>query len=524
MNLAELDNCDDARIWLNADDQIYARPYHLGPAYLDRRQQAKFERVRQARLLYRGKHRTFFLFERRTQQPFKEISVNGRRMMPYFNFNLLRLISRKTSDLLFGEETEIKVADEIQQGKLNDLVERTALPEMLKDAAIVASWGGEVSIEACVHQGEVYLQPIPPDEIFPVGGMGPDRQYATYDRFQPRNVGTYDKPDWVLLITHYRVGTIERELWRVDAAGMRQSQVDVGQWAAMTGEPPLAPSERTGVPWPTITWVPNEMDEGRPASDYDGLVGLQDLVNAKQTQIANILQQHSDPWMVFPIEMADEEGNIKAEYKAFFARDPQNRPGYVTFDGQLDSAMKDRSHAVSALLITAEMSPVLLGLEEGAAPEAFKTLRLRANNSLAMAGRKAKTWKSAIRLMIETAQALEHALPGTRYDRGSIAVTPRDGIPVDELEQAQTLSLLKSASLLSTERGVSLLVPDPAGQEKEVSLIKDEAAADAAAAMPTIFGEPSGGGGGAGKEGPGANKAASGDLSQGSDGSAAYGA
>lgn len=472
-------------VWGTADE-VYGRTAGRYPSFLPQRTQAQFERVRQARLLYRGRHYQYFVTEQRTQHDLKEMSVNGRTIRPYYALNVLGLISSKTADLLFGEDAEVKADDELQQAKIAELAERASLAELFKDAAVMASWGGQVYLESCVHQGQVYVQAIAADEVAPVGTIGPDRQYRAYVRYLLRDVGPKDKPRIVLLETYYEAGIIRRELWDTDG-GQKTKKLDIAQWAALTNEATIVDQESTGVPWPTITWVPNELEEGEAVSDYDGLIGLQDLVNAKQTQIANVLAQHSDPAMAFPADLFDQEGNIRMKYKVFPMGADGKIPAYITWEGQLDAAMKDRSFALSSLLITAEMSPALLGLKEGAAPDAYKKLRLEASNALSMAARKAKTWRSAIRLAIDTAQALDQSIPGNRYDRGPIGVNLRDGIPVDEKEQAETMSLLAGGKpLASRKRLVSILVPEAAAAEAELAEIERDDAAQAAANTPTV--------------------------------------
>ncbi len=215
------------------------------------------------------------------------------------------------------------------------------------------------------------------------------------------------------------------------------------------------------------------------------MIDLQDMVNAKNTQIARVLLKHSDPKMVFPEEAFDENGNIRSDFEAFPFSDPEKIPKYITWDAELTVAVEDRKFALAQLLVRAETSGVLLGMDEGAAPVSYATLRLRATNSLTKARRKAAYWKQGIRRMIGVAQALEQTLPGVRYDLSDnpLGVEPRDGIPVDELDQATTLSTLRGCQLMSIEGGLEKLYGDPAAVAKELARIKDEQAQ----LMPSAF-------------------------------------
>jgi hypothetical protein len=222
-------------------------------------------------------------------------------------------------------------------------------------------------------------------------------------------------------------------------------------------------------------------------SDYDGAIDLQDALNAKNSQVGRVLLKHSDPKMVFPEEAFDEQGNIRSDYEAFAFTDPEKIPKYITWNAELAAAMQDRAFILNQLLVRAETSPVLLGLKEGAAPDAYKKVRLESFNSLTKAARKAVYWKAGIKRAVSVAQDLENTLPGMRYDRQPIGVELRDGIPQDVLEQAQRIALLVPVHAMSQRRAVEEQLQDPAAVEKELADLKDEAAA---AAPSIVMGEP----------------------------------
>jgi hypothetical protein len=407
--------------------------------------------------------------------------------------DVLGLISLKTADLLFGQEPKLAVDDEVLQAKVEALAKRTLLYPLLYGCAVDASYEAECFLEACVHQGKVYLKQLPADEMFPQGELQPDLQYTAYVRYSLRDVGTKEAPILLLLETHYLAGSIERRLWQLDRDGRKQNEIGLEAWVKPVGGPvppgvqvPQA-RQATGLDRCTVTWIPNMLARGRAVSDYDGAIDLQDALNAKNSQVARVLLKHSDPKMAFPAAAFDEKGNIRSDYDAFPFREPGEIPQYITWEAQLDAAMKDRAFVLNNLLVTTETSPVLLGLKEGAAPDAYKKVRLESFNSLTKAQRKAAFWKAGIARAVEVAVDLDNTIPGTRYDRYPIGVEPRDGIPVDENEQAQTIALLRPSGAMSVERAVELQIPDPAAQEKELARLAEERAA----ATPSILlGEP----------------------------------
>ena len=474
------------------------------PAFLAPHDRARLERVRQARLLIDGRHREYFLDEGRTQFDFPAVRAGGRLLPLYLTYNVLALISLKGADLLFGEEPIVRAPHRAQQAALDALAERCGLQRLLYACAVDASAEGECFLESCVHRGEVYLRQVPADEVFPAGDVGPDGQHAAYVRRRVRNAGTDDAPVVLLLEATYLPGRIERRCFQLDPQGRGRVEVPLASWSggeetrgqgdtetrgqedaetrrvgrapdgrfvSLSPGPlvPVSPLTHTGVAHNTITWIPNLLIRGRAISDYDGAIELQDALNAKNSQVGRVLLKHSDPRLAFPEELFDAEGNVRGDHDVFAFHDPQRLPRYITWNAELQHAMADRAFILNQLLVRTETSPALLGLKEGAAPEAYKKVRLESFNSLAKAARKAAFWRAGLRRALAVAQALEHTLPGVRYDRGPIGIQLRDGIPLDELDRARRLAVLRGAGLISVERALEEELQDPAAVEKELS-------------------------------------------------------
>jgi hypothetical protein len=454
-------------------------------AFLSREQQARLERIRQARLLFDGQHKQYYLDEDRTQFTWPAAQVNSMMVQPFITLNLLRLISFKGADLLFGDEPLLRVEDVYQQAFLSDLADRSSLHQLFYAKALDCSYEGEAFIEAVLCQGQPYLKEMDAAEVFPVGGIGPDKQYHRYDRYRMKNVGTEVSPIMLLLKEIYLPGRIERHVYQLDDKGKIMREVTIESWPMDDGSPPLEPLTLTGIAMNTITWIPNQLVRGQPISDYDGAIELQDELNAKQTQIARVLAIHANPKMAFPRNAADPQGRIPAGYEVSFFDDPANIPKYLTWAGsELEWAIKDRDFTRDALLMACEMSPILLGIKAaGSHAEAFKTVRVQAYNSTTKAARKAVYWTTGIRRCIGVAQALSHAA-GSRYEQGQLGVQLRDGLPVDDLDQANRLSILRAAGLMSVRGGLmELKGGDVASVDAEAAELEKENAGK----TPSIF-------------------------------------
>lgn len=263
---------------------------------------------------------------------------------------------------------------------------------------------------------------------------------------------------------------------------------------------PFAPLTRTGIAATTIVWVPNGLRRGRPVSDLDGAIDLQDAVNAKQTQIARVLAKHADPKLYVPDQGAEMFGSAYASDNLLFGDGPDGKPSHVTWTAELTAAMEDREFAVANLLVAMEMSPSLLGLKDSnAKATAYKAMKIYAMPAIKKAARKAVYWTAGLRRLLSVAQDLEQTLPGARFDRLPVGVTLRDGIPLDEIDQANAVSTYRAAGVMSVERAVTVQLDDPTAVQAELAKLEDEAR-KAAAANPFAFGPgtaaptPSGGG------------------------------
>lgn len=185
------------------------------PLWLDEQQRQRWARIRGGRMLFAGQHREFFLDEARTSFDFPEIRVQGSAKRLYCTANILRMISLKITDLCLGEKPALRVDDQKQQAEVDVLVKRSNLHQVLFDAATEASWAGEAMVQISRYRGEVYVSNVRPDELWPVGDIGPDGQHEAYVRFAAQVVDG----STLLLETRYEPGRIVRRCWEMKADG-----------------------------------------------------------------------------------------------------------------------------------------------------------------------------------------------------------------------------------------------------------------------------------------------------------------
>jgi hypothetical protein len=474
-------------IWQN--ETIAAMNIAMGgaPAYMTQAQQLRWERLRQSRMLFESRHRDYFLQQGRTQHDYPFAEVNGQIVQPYLTVNLLRLMSVKTADLLFGVKARFTAETRTQIDYLDDLARRSMLHSRLHQAVVAASWSGGAYLEAVMYGGESFITVPEPDEIYPVGQCRPDGQYERYVRFATQNIGTSEKPLIVLLESTYEPGAIERRLWQLNDKGARERELQLQNWPEFAAAPKPA-RELLGTNDNAITFLPNEVGGRIELSDYDGLVSLQDTINAKFMQVARVIAKHADPILSAPEWAGRSDGNLSARAKVFFRRSKDDAPEYHVWDANMEAAIRDRAAAVNVFGVVAEFSPALLGMKEGATPESARKLKLDLTNTLAKVGRKALVLEMPVATAIEKAQRLDQTSALRRsYPVGPIGTEYRDGLPVDELDEATIISTLTGGKpTMSIESAVERRVEDPDAVATELSRLERERAA----AVPSVlFGE-----------------------------------
>ncbi|HEX8342214.1 MAG TPA: phage portal protein [Tepidisphaeraceae bacterium] len=446
---------------------------------------ARVERIRQNRLLFRGRHREYFVGESRTQFPVATLMVDGKERGVYVPYNLLGLITRKGADLLFGEHPSITSEDPAVAAAAEAVDRRSNLRRVLFDAAVTCAWAAEAYLEVITGNDRgAYVTTPAVDEIFPVGDIGPDGQHAEYRRYATTNVGTAESPIVLLLTTTYRAGEIARELWQLDRAGKRSLPLDLKSWPKFADVTPL-PVEKTNLPHNTIVWVPNELVEGEAVGEYElSAIELQDLVNAKQSQLARVLAIHANPRMFFPTGSVDGDGNVRASAEAFFGDTKDAKPEYIEMAGNPQAAMTDRDFAVASLCVSCEWTPELLGIKNDATAESGRKMRLSASSPLAKIERRTAYWQPALQRVMALAACCELGRP---IADDAVGVEIRDGLPEDEHDTAEIIATLRSAGAVSLRRALRMLGLDDAAIEDELDELKTETAA---ATPDVLLGEP----------------------------------
>lgn len=150
-------------------------------AWLTPDQRCRAERLRQAKMLFGGAHRAYFLEEGRSAFQFPELAAGLPKF--YRPLNLMTLVSRKTADLLFGESCRISIEDKRLQAIVDTVVDQSWLNATLLAAAMECSWAGDAFLEVVRVGGTTRIGQCltgSADAVRPHStGTGPDRATLT---------------------------------------------------------------------------------------------------------------------------------------------------------------------------------------------------------------------------------------------------------------------------------------------------------------------------------------------------------
>lgn len=230
----------------------------------------------------------------------------------------------------------------------------------------------------------------------------------------------------------------------------------------------------------------------RNVTDEESIFGDSDLlgnepaaneVTARLSQISRILDQHADPKMQGPasaLRTDPNTGKPKVEISGarFWPRENADDPSfeYVTWDAQLAHAFEQYKNAIKLLCIGMEMSPALLGMEEGAGVEATETLRLRAVSTVDAVEAKRQFATAGIK----EAARLVLMLSGAKSDK-PVTVEYADALPPSRTEVADQVQKERLAGLLSRKRAIKKLNPEMS--DKDVDLEDERLQAEEAGAL-----------------------------------------
>lgn len=394
--------------------------------------------------------------------------------------------------LLLGEPPRISVGESgsKEQEWLDRFNEDGAFVRMVLEAVIDMSRFGDGLLKARRDDaGEAVIEAVQPSIWFPVVNRDNIREVRAHVLAWTFAVATgRDKVTTYLRAEIHEAGRITNRLFLV-RDGKIISEQDLKTLPDYAG---LQAVQETGVDEVLVVPVPNlrTTDRVHGADDYSDLDSVLQEIETRVAQISRILDKHADPNLYGPasaLELDPKTGQwvYKGGGKFFPVEPGEEKPGYVTWDGQLDAAFKEIDYLLDQLYVLSETSPAAFGQLKTGLAESGSALRRLMMAPLSKVNRLRANLEPAMKKILRLGATLEGV------DLATITIEWQDGLPRDELEASQVEAQRLSAGNTSVESSVRRLDGlDGEALQAELERIRVDRPAPAspvaAAARPTV--------------------------------------
>lgn len=428
----------------------------------------------------------------------------------YISVNLAGIICKKSADFLFGEEITVKAGigdDTPEQKALDRFVHENHLNIVMYESALSNAYSGDSFIK--IRYGQAYGGELPPEldpyriiiENVDAGRVFPETVMWDKNKIKVFHVAVpyYNQKDkqWYLSVESHSAGQIFYHQYTMTALYTDKSG-EVERWSISGALEETFTVVNTGIPVPLIVHIPNlaTADEWQGIDDLTEVHPLLDEINNRLSQIADILDKHSNPAMAVPSGLlsADEDGNAEfrvAVDKVFEVMGKDDViPQYITWNGQLNEAFQELDRLIDLVLTTTEIPAVALGRgDSGTSGSSGLAIKWRMNSLLAKINRKRQYYDKGLKQIFYTAQKLEEALGIADYKITVPVIEFKDGLPVDDMEQANITQVRTGGQKTMSQKTAIMKLNNMTEEqaEAEIRRIKEEEEANQVVAEPSIF-------------------------------------
>lgn len=415
----------------------------------------RIDRYQRYDLLFRGQH--FEAFNIRLEN---ELDRRWGHLR-YVVANFAGLISKVMADMLFSEPISLKFTSEEAQKFGDAVMFENKMHLQNYESALSNSARGDAGFKLRIgkrnpndERDSIIIESFAPQIYFP--------------HLESQNINQKPQMEelaWIVVVggrefvrkeIHYP-GLIQNELWSYNRS--EKKLVAKEPWSAhFPGIPEL---QETGVNRNLIVHIPN----WRTGSDYFGLSDYFDLeplffaLNNRITKIDTVLDKHTDPILAVPEGVLDEDGKVRKEHIGVFEVTNQtegglDKPEYIVWDANLDSAFTEIDKLVDMLFMVSEVSPATLGMDKDGAPASGRALKLKLLRTIAKKQRKQLYYDQALKEVITLAQELAKAW--------GIQVVGQDAKPIKAPANIETPDIEWSDGIVNDSR--------EAAEEEEIRL------------------------------------------------------
>lgn len=425
------------------------------------------------------------LFEGKHDQVFKDwvrLLRGDQKATLEMILNWHKRLSTLWADLLLGEPPKFTAGEwqSREQAQLDEILENNNFVNTAYEVAIDISRYGDGIFKTRLD-GNAIIEAIPPALWHPVVSPSNIKDIQnhvigwTFEVETPNAFNRQKKTTYLRVEIHHK-GFIENRLYILDD-GVIDRQIPLE-----TFYPGLPEMEETGIDDFLVVPVHNLSTSDRiyGIDDYSDLDSIIQELEVRIAQISRILDKHADPNMYGPDSALEQDPNtgqwiVKGGGKFYPVAADEKPPGYVTWDGRLESAFKEIEILIEQLYVLSETSAAAFGQLKSGLAESGTALRRLMMAPLAKVNRIRMRFDPAIKKVLWLASKLE-ANAGIGVELENINIQWQDGLPDDDKEQAEIHEIYTRSGMMSKERAIQRLFDlDPESLRQELEKILTEA-------------------------------------------------
>lgn len=433
------------------------------------------------RLLYQGKHHEVFKDWARLLR--EDLSTE---LLLILNWH--KRLSKLWADFMLGDPPVIQTeGDKAQQAWLKDFLERTRLTSTAYEVALDVSRYGDGLFKLAYLDDAVQVWAQPPQYWFLVVSPTNIRDVRAHviawtGRAEARG---FLGPQHLLWVEIHQPGRYERRVYRLQVRG-EGVDTQARILDLLPDHPDTILPQDTAVKRPLVVQATGTRasDELYGSDDYADLETLVQEMEVRLGQVSKVLDKHADPSAYGPESSLERDPvtgitHFRAGGRFFVVGEGESAPGYLTWDGGLEAAFKELEELKEQLYFISETSPAAFGLMKQGLAESGSALKRLLLAPLKKVARLRMHFDPALRETVLLANALE-AAHGDAPELGGVSIIWRDGLPVDDTEQAQTELARRNASTISRFQAIKERTGwDDERVEAEIERIAEEDAMSA---------------------------------------------
>lgn len=400
--------------------------------------------------------------------------------------NFFKRLSLLWADLVCGEAPEVSTESDAEAEAIDRIIEDTNFWTVLSDAIIDVSKFGDAVLKIR-YDGYGIVENVPPEYWFPVVDNGnvkrvkahilaytidareepglidvdvmvsaenqsflPEATIKAWEKEKPISIGRVQ----YLKVEIHTVGRIEHRLYRI-ADEKIDAQLDLNQLPEFRG---MVTIEETGLDDFCIQLIQNVTSTKR-YHGMDDYLDIADIIRELEWRYAQILRiedKFSDPWMFGPpIEEQDPrdgEYKITGGSKYINLVEGQSPPGMITWNGELPANFVTIESLMQRLFEISETCKAAFDASAGGQGLSAQALRIMLTAPLKKANRLQTRATPTIKRLLRLCSALEvNAGMAGAVELTDIKITWHDGLPADEMADAQRDAVLVTGSVRSAQ-------------------------------------------------------------------------